>query len=209
MVKSTFLTIYRNLGSSYDIHKQTTTSHNYFVVILTLKASIETIGTQYMHFKNSMMGRGLLGVKVKFLKGPSHLLYLATAHFESCREYSVERQLQLTQSFDHCARIGCPTIFGGDLNLRDNEVKNNVHSDFADVWETCGRDIHNKFTWDTLLNDNLTVDDKKIRCRFDRLYCSHSFMKPSMFTLIGKERIPLIGRFPSDHFGILASFNFT
>ena len=79
-----------------------------------------------------------------------------------------------------------------------------------DLWEVTGKRQIAKFTWDLMRNDNLEWDKKfKPRCRFDRLYIRHPVdgdqqLKPVYFELVGIERIPACGRFPSDHWGILA-----
>ena len=195
------------LGSQYHFHKQDTPSQPYFVVILTLKSELRPLSVETVTFANSSMGRAMLGVKVELIFKPGQYLYFATAHLESGRETSAERKVQLREASEICATIGWPSVFGGDMNLRDYEVKDNLNKMMIDVWENCGKENDTEYTWDTLLNDNVCLEGKKPRFRFDRLYTRQ--LAPSSFQLVGKDRISEIGRFPSDHFGILASFRFT
>ena len=82
-----------------------------------------------------------------------------------------------------------------------------------DLWEVTGKRQIAKFTWDLMRNDNLEWEKKyKPRCRFDRLFIRHptdtaAQLKPVYFELVGIERIKGCGRFPSDHWGILAHFD--
>jgi len=67
------------------------------------------------------MGRNLL-VTVAF-SGRAKL-YLLNTHLESGPEGKAKRLIQLRASFQHCAGVSSDynVIFGGDLNLRDDEV---------------------------------------------------------------------------------------
>ena len=53
---------------------------------------------------------------------------LMTSHLESTADFSDERKHQLQQAFKAMTAIphGQPVIFGGDLNLRDKEVRSFV-----------------------------------------------------------------------------------
>ncbi|XP_063712915.1 tyrosyl-DNA phosphodiesterase 2-like isoform X4 [Symsagittifera roscoffensis] len=83
-----------------------------------------------------------------------------------------------------------------------------------------------QYTWDMSLNDNLeNMPNKKVKCRFDRMYyisekhksepgtcCSskqpeeaNDRLELKSFELIGTERLGC-GMFASDHFGMLAEF---
>ena len=79
-----------------------------------------------------------------------------------------------------------------------------------DAWEACGCDETKKFTWDCQLNDNKQFQGFSPRARYDRMFFSSmkkSGIKCEQFELVGKERIPSIGLFPSDHFGMLVKFS--
>ncbi|EER01074.1 conserved hypothetical protein [Perkinsus marinus ATCC 50983] len=107
-------------------------------------------------------------------------------------------------------------IFGGDLNIRDDEVRQALllpngskKVDIIDAWEASGRPKDSEFTWDMRINDNLGIKGKP-KARFDRLYLANSdTMKvfPQGFRLTGTTRCDMDEvkgkkRFPSDHFGI-------
>lgn len=76
-----------------------------------------------------------------------------------------------------------------------------------DVWEACGSDKNQKYTWDCQKNDNKHFDKFKPRCRFDRLYVNADGpLTSDRFELIGMVRIRTGLCFPSDHWGVLAAF---
>ena len=47
-----------------------------------------------------------------------------TSHLESTKDYKTERKSQLKRALGHMVKVNedRTAIFGGDLNLRDNEV---------------------------------------------------------------------------------------
>ena len=51
--------------------------------------------------------------------------YLMTSHLESTKEHAKERTNQLEKAFGHMFKADPDrtVVFGGDLNLRDNEVR--------------------------------------------------------------------------------------
>ena len=161
------------------------------------------------------MGRELLSCIIE--DNHDNKIFLSTSHLESQQIGKVNRQKQNKISFENLQvqteSNNCSFgIFGGDLNARDNEVKialkdkKKIH----DAWEFSGNN-QNKFTWDLLLNDNVTIPGAKFkpRCRFDRLYFVENSAKVDVkrFDLVGTERLDH-GRFPSDHFGIFLELNF-
>ena len=161
-------------------------------------------------FPNSQMLRHLLHQKISISDHPVHLF---TSHLESMKSSAGERKRQLAQCFEQMTQLcdidGQASILGGDLNVRDAEVAAvGVPSCCVDVWESCGSDPQHQYTWDTAVNDNLGAPYKS-KLRFDRLYLCRrdtNKLKPVSFRLIGKERVESCGRFPSDHWGILAEF---
>ena len=64
--------------------------------------------------------------------------------------------------------------------------------------------------WDTKTNDNSPWSfPNNPQERLDQLYlcpADEEKIKPQGFTLIGTERIPSIGRFPSDHYVVYVEF---
>ena len=81
-----------------------------------------------------------------------------------------------------------------------------------DLWQTTGSRKEAQFTWDMSRNTNLEWAGRfKPHCRFDRIYIRHSKPKsvfiPTYFKLIGLEKTPSCGLFPSDHWGIMTHFD--
>jgi tyrosyl-DNA phosphodiesterase 2 len=78
------------------------------------------------------------------------------------------------------------------------------------VWLYLGAANATQFTFDRTVNDNKgRVERKATRHRYDRLFIRHSSVQkltPIRFELVGTERIRRCQRFPSDHWGILATF---
>ena len=154
------------------------------------------------------MGRSLLHHKVKIYGND---FVVMTTHLESTKEYTTERKSQL----DICFRVmlkhtNQSIIFAGDLNLREAELKavGGLPNTVVDAWEASGGGYDTKFTWDMKLNDNLKFGFKP-RARFDRMFYKSASERPmecTEFKLVGKKRIEACGRFPSDHFGMLATF---
>ncbi|KAL3891595.1 hypothetical protein ACJMK2_003851 [Sinanodonta woodiana] len=185
----------------------------YYTAIL-LQQNVTTLeDATVIPFYSSMMLRNLLTVKctVKGIK-----FDILTSHLESTKEYGKERKNQLKIAFESVRRADADrtVIFGGDLNLRDDELIEigGIPENVYDVWEVTGKRPEAKFTWDMTRNDNLEYSSKfKPKCRFDRLYIRHSkpkaLVKPVYFELVGLERLKSCQRFPSDHWGLLGHFN--
>ena len=117
-------------------------------------------------------------------------------------------------------------VFGGDLNLRDSEaidVRTQLGGDFCgfqDAWEVCGCPEESRWTWDSTTNTNIK-SGFVCRARFDRLFylvargndgtpnavaSNYIGLKPIAVKLVGKCRAFDLGRFPSDHWGVLTSW---
>jgi tyrosyl-DNA phosphodiesterase 2 len=157
-------------------------------------------------FPNSQMLRHLLRQKV-YIAG--HPLYLFTSHLESMKSSAGERKNQLAQCFEQMTKLQEPSILGGDLNVRDTEVRSvGIPCNCVDAWESCGSDPEHEYTWDTVANNNLDVTWNS-KLRFDRVYLCQgnpSNVKTISFRLVGKDRLESCGRFASDHWGIMAEF---
>ena len=184
----------------------------YFHTISVHKDTLDTVGSiKITDFPGSNMGRHLLNSQVQFGKIP---IYLFSSHLESTSQVGPERKRQLREVFSQMTAIkekGDVCIFGGDLNLRDKEVKSvGIPNGIVDVWEACGSPKEHQYTWDIETNDNLTWEyPNKPRARYDRLYlcpAEEERIKPQGFTLIGTDRVASIGRFPSDHYGVYVEF---
>lgn len=80
-----------------------------------------------------------------------------------------------------------------------------------DLWYACGKRPECEFTWDARRNTNISMPSSyNARCRFDRVYIRHADKDPIVpkhFGLIGLEKIPSCGRFPSDHWGLMIHFD--
>jgi tyrosyl-DNA phosphodiesterase 2 len=175
---------------------------------------VDVIGApRTIDFPSSKMGRSALSVRLSLKSKPQNPVECITAHLESLRESSSERKKQLSVIQAHIDEILDKrsiqrVVFAGDLNIRDNEVPEKFKSN--DCWVKAGRDKDSEYTWDLQRNDNASLPNGgKPRCRFDRMYGfspgTVSFTVES-FQLVGTERVQGLDRFPSDHFGILASF---
>ena len=203
--------IVARLGRIYNCHCSLNPPADYYNAILILKEGISITGDlRVHHFPGSHMGRHLLQMSVRF-SGVD--LDVMTSHLESMRESRDERIRQLNEVFGMMERSSRISIFGGDLNLRDVEVRrDNMPEDAVDVWEVCGKRQEHRYTWDTTENDNLgiiaTPQRPLPRLRFDRIYLNpdDGDLQPICFELVGKERLQGCGRFASDHWGLWVEF---
>lgn len=204
-----------DLGADYSIHIPSILTFAYFTAILVTKKSPKVCldgEPVTFDFPNSTMGRQLLQLFIKVCDIP---IGLFTSHMESLRDNSRHRVEQLKQTLEFIEEQNSlfqrTCIFGGDLNLRDEEVTEvGLPPAVGDVWEVCGRREEHRYTWDITENNNLVWRfPNKPRLRFDRLYLSPTdgkHVRASLFELVGKERIAGCNRFPSDHWGLWAVF---
>lgn len=222
VVGETWAEIVKTLSATYDCYSSDS-AIGYYVAILVHKTAVKTAGSiQCLEFPSSKMGRQLLQLQVRFAGAD---ILLMTSHLESTKDpaCSQARKKQLTIAFDimkeACAKspsLSC--LFGGDLNLRDNEVRSGgMPPGMVDVWEACGSPPDQRYTWDIKTNDNLDWQfPQKPSCRFDRLYLMPEkgvglrvprAEERERFVLVGKARLSKCGgRFPSDHWGMWAEF---
>ncbi|CAF1000954.1 unnamed protein product [Rotaria sordida] len=142
---------------------------------------------------------------------------LMTSHHESCKPGANERVRQLKLCFEKMIEAPANRIvlFGGDLNMRDNELirAGNIPAGICDLWIEMGKREEYAYTWDMQLNTNLdfSANNFRPRCRFDRMYFRGATsptvkFKPISFKLQGLEIIQSIQRFCSDHWAIQAEF---
>ncbi len=209
VIPSTWSAIVGKLSDSYDCFSAVSPLAHYYPAILLQKSTMEIQGDlEYHEFPTSTMGRHLLKLTVKFSGAD---VVLMTSHLESMKDHAVERMRQLREVFgviDELQKTGKATsvVFGGDLNVRDHEVKSvGLPKNTVDLWQACGSKKEHQFTWDVSENDNLQWPyPNRPRLRFDRLYLcpGDGNLQARSFSLVGKERLASCGRFPSDHWGI-------
>lgn len=106
------------------------------------------------------MQRNLLVTKVFIGKAKIALL---NTHLESTADYTTQRREQLKQCFEIAKSFPADynVLFGGDLNLRDNELTGLLPGDMSDLWIHCGSRSSCKYTWDLTRNTNKQVSNKK------------------------------------------------
>ena len=208
--------IVARLHHIYNCHSPSNPPKNYYNAILIVKDGSIT-GDLSMHlFSGSHDGRHLLQLPVQILGVEFDVM---TTHLETTAKERDERIRQLSEVFGMIENSNRMSIFGGDLNLRDEEViRDDVPDDAVDLWEACGRKKEHQYTWDATVNDNLGIghDDtivqqppSALQFRFDRIYLNpdNGALRPKSFELVGKDRLqPGCGRYPSDHWGIWAEF---
>ena len=186
----------------------------YYNVILILKDCVSvTSDLRVYPFLGSQKGRHLLQLSVRFFEVDFDVI---NSHLESKLQGREQRIRQVNEVFgimSELDRSNKISIFGGDLNLREAEVRmDDLPEDGVDVWEACGKPRDHQFTWDLTENDNLeqTLPSRQPlpRFRFDRVYLNpdDGALQPKSFELVGKERLPGCGRFPSDHWGLWIEF---
>ena len=216
--------IHSQLGSTYSVHISPKVTFMYFPATLVTKKcpkiSLDSEIGSY-DFPKSTMGRHLLQLSVRVCGVP---VTLYNTHLESLKDNSEERKEQLKTCFqfvdEQRSMFNRACILGGDLNARDHEVSDvGLPASTIDVWEVCGSNEEHRYTWDITANDNLLWRfPNKPQLRFDRLYLTvpmaltadndgEGFVRPGSFELIGKDRIASCKRFPSDHWGIFATFD--
>ncbi|KAI6655871.1 Tyrosyl-DNA phosphodiesterase 2 [Oopsacas minuta] len=185
----------------------------YYNAILLLKDRVKVAGEHgTIPFQGSIMGRHYIFCDVSICSNQP--IRVITTHLESTKDIgpTLIRRDQLGLMSNLISKLNIPCIFGGDLNLRDEDVKEaGLSPAIQDVWEYMGSEKEHEYTWDTSVNNNLGVHFKA-KLRFDRLLFSHPDglavgmqVLPMKFELVGKEKLPC-GRFPSDHWGICAGF---
>ena len=202
--------IVASLSHLYSCFCPSKPPHRYYNAILVLKGSVDVIGSglQFYDF-HSRLGRHLLQLSIRF-SGVE--LEVMTSHLESMEWDGDERVRQLKMVFEKMTesqQSNRPAIFGGDLNITDEEVERaKVPEGFVDVWEACGKPAHHQYTFDYTMNDNRGwPSPNSPKSRIDRIYLSPGggTVRPMTFELVGKDKIN--GRFPSDHWGVWMEFD--
>ena len=96
----------------------------YFTLTLIRSETCELLDEkQIITFENSVMNRNLLKIKLRY-KDRVNICAMNT-HLESTVEFSTQRKQQLKLCFDEVLQEDKQNVvlFGGDLNLRDSEVR--------------------------------------------------------------------------------------
>uniref|UniRef100_UPI00398EC545 tyrosyl-DNA phosphodiesterase 2 n=1 Tax=Pristiophorus japonicus TaxID=55135 RepID=UPI00398EC545 len=182
---------------------------NYYTAIMLKKSRVKVLNQEITPFPTTSMQRNLLTVQVNIAGNDFCLM---TSHLESTKTHSQERLKQLKivlkkiKEAPECATV----IFGGDTNLRDQEVTKvgGLPAGISDVWEFLNKPEHCRYTWDTKTNNNLKAR-YTCRLRFDRVFfraASKDQIVPQQMTLMGLDKLEC-GRFCSDHWGLLCDFD--
>ncbi|NXW32004.1 TYDP2 phosphodiesterase, partial [Phaetusa simplex] len=178
----------------------------YFTVIMLKKSRVKLLKHEIIPFPTTSMMRNLLVVHVSI---SGNELCLMTSHLESTKKHSKERvkQLQIVLNRMQEESESTTVIFGGDTNLRDSEVNSNKQPCYFEKF--LGKPQHCRYTWDTHSNTNLDAA-YKCKMRFDRVYfrpaAQEGHIIPRSMDLIGLEKLDC-GRFASDHWGLLCTFD--
>jgi len=216
LIMPTLNLIRRLLHPLYHILSNRNPPGEYFTAILLLKKRVKlTKDVKIVPFPNSKMARELLNVECEVDDFP---VYLSTSHLESLKDCSDERKEQLKIALERLASASTNKIglFGGDCNLRDAEVNPVTKGltaaglgKFPDAWESAGKPDDAKFTWDLRRNNNAQMPGASFvpRCRFDRMYFRGTTNPCKNFKLVGTKKVEGVGRFPSDHFGIMMEWD--
>lgn len=211
VIQPTLAILQQKLKNKYHCLAPTSPPAHYFVAILvkqqphSIPSSLST-----KTYPGTRMGRQLVEVPLTFHRVN---ILLLTSHLESMKDHARERKTQLRMAFDVMVenKKEKVCIFGGDLNLREAEVKSvGVPERVVDVWKACGAAPDSQYTWDLKGNDNLNWPyPNRPQARYDRIYISPSDgkLKPSGFELVGQDRLHSCGRFPSDHWGLWVEFD--
>ena len=210
VVRASAAILEKKLKSKYHLFAPIHPPQHYYVMILVKRDADLRVGVfDSKTFPGSVMGRQLVQLPVS-CRGLDILLM--TSHLESMKDHSGERKNQLRTAFGVMTETQREKvcIFGGDLNVREAEVKSvKVPKNTIDVWEACGADHNSMYTWDVSANDNLNWSyPNKPKTRYDRIYLAPSDgkLRPTKFELVGQDRLHECGRFPSDHWGLWAEF---
>ncbi|XP_077126085.1 tyrosyl-DNA phosphodiesterase 2 isoform X1 [Ranitomeya variabilis] len=182
----------------------------YFIAIMLKKSRVKLLSQEIVPFPSTVMMRNLLIANVDIC---GQNICLMTSHLESTKEHASERQKQLQIVLKKIQEMPASTtvIFGGDTNLRDQEVGKigGLPSNILDIWELLGKPEHCRYTWDTKMNNNLKAS-YTCRLRFDRIFYraaeDGSQVVPHSLDLVGTEKLDC-GRFPSDHWGLFCDFD--
>ena len=143
-------------------------------------------------FPGSAMGRALLSLHIDI---GGREIAVHTAHFESMAEGRKERRRQLAQVVEVLHQASVPSVFGGDTNLRDEELGGIANLDrIHDTYDLLDHPRDLATTWRPRAG-------KHRGHRFDRVFVAGLGVVRA--ARIGDERVPEAeGMTVSDHVGI-------
>lgn len=191
----------------------------YFCLTLILKTKFQVIEKETFWFYGTVMGRHAIKILVHPVENPNQKILLINTHLESSSSFKQERICQLKQCIidmlENQKKEINTIIFGGDLNVRDDEIKSiELPSNILDVWEYLGSPKNCQYTWNCLTNRNFCKNFFffKPRCRFDRVYWvknnSDNYAIPINIKKVGSKRVSKQHHMlPSDHYGLIIKFN--
>lgn len=164
-------------AAGYTLFPTEPPARNYYEVIAV--RGVPTGRPRLRRFERTGQGRHLLRVDLDLPSGP---LAVFTAHLESLKPSREVRIEQAHEVFD--AMLSCRrAIFGGDTNLRRDEVE--LPEGIVDAFEAMGAPAGHRATWG--------------KARYDRFWLVG--VEPTAFSTFGGEPLPF-GQPPSDHLGI-------
>jgi len=184
-------------AAGYALFPTAPPRQTYFCAIAA-RPPVEVVDFRRDPFPRSAMGRALLSLTARV---DDREWLFATSHLESMTSGAPERISQLGASLRMILDHPGPAIFGGDLNLRDDEPGRVPEAARArDVWEAAGRPAAGRWTWDAA---RIPGSRGRKRRRYDRLYVNPRARVEGL-AVFGAGRLPG-GAWPSDHLGLTAS----
>ncbi len=164
-----------------------------------LVLSRATVRAVWSHPLTSVMGRNVCAIEL----GGRVPLVVAGVHLESGRNQAKERLVQIEES----KAVFAPhpnVIWAGDFNSdAGSEEDLQIQSQgFVDAWPALRHEPG--LTRDSARNRMIALLGETKATRLDRIYSKGAF-KPTQIELVGTEPAAA-DVFPSDHFGLCASF---
>lgn len=196
----------REIFSRYALAEAVDAEAGYGTALLTRLPVLETRRVELP----TSMGRHLLLVRVEASSGRT--VTIATAHLESRRWNGDVRIEQLDVALPALRATEDDAVFCGDFNFDDGwDEDRHLHAarDFRDVWRVL-RGAEDGYTVDTARNAMTAWHKgKEKQTRYDRVLwrTPGDTLRPASVALLGTRCHPAdTALFPSDHFGLLASF---
>lgn len=161
--------------------------------VVAVLAKHKVLRTHTTALQQSVFGRELHTVDVQPADSAKEVSIL-TGHFDSGAEQSRQRMAQARQVM---ASMGGRSIFAGDTNLRAAEWDNLATTTMViDAWEAIGEPAALRRTWRSAQRG----------ARFDRVWLGDGLATRALHA-IGTEELPGVGLTPSDHIGLVATFD--
>jgi endonuclease/exonuclease/phosphatase family metal-dependent hydrolase len=156
---------------------------SYFALVLH-KKTLQRTQAGVDRFAGSTMGRALVWARLDWA---GRDLLVCTAHLESLRDGKAERVRQAGEVVAKMRSHGGPALFGGDTNLRAEEVPTIAGiSAVSDAWDALGQPAATRDTW--------FAAKGPARARYDRVWLAG--LSPVSLALLGEPDRP------SDHKGV-------